>query len=76
MDLVDSVLLYLGYDDDPEMKRKIKLNIDAIKEFLMNAGANEDVIVTDLGIACISLGVNDLMNSSSEKLNFHLVFIQ
>lgn len=70
MDLVDSVLLYLGYDDDPEMKRKIKLNIDAIREFLMNAGANEDVIVTDLGIVCISLGVNDLMNSSSGEAKF------
>lgn len=70
MNLVDSVLLYLGYDDDPEIKRKIKLNIDAIKEFLINAGADKDVIATDLGIACISLGINDLMNFSSGEAKF------
>lgn len=46
----------------------------AVKGFMLNAGITETNLETELGIATLTVGVNDLWNLSPGEVKFSLAF--
>lgn len=73
--LLDKVKSMLGITiSDPDMDNNIKLNISAVKGFLINAGASLNVGENDVEISCIAIGVNDIMNQTAGEAKYSPAF--
>lgn len=46
----------------------------AVTGYMTNAGVSETNLYTDLGVACICIGVTDLWNLTSAEIKFSPVF--
>jgi hypothetical protein len=51
---------------DPNMSAKIL----AVKQYMINAGVAIEHVETELGIACLTVGVNDLWNLEPGEVKF------
>ena len=73
--LLEKVKTILGITiSDPDMDNNINLNILAVKGFLINAGAKENVGETEVEVSCIAIGVNDLMNQVAGQAKYSPAF--
>ena len=73
--LLEKVKTMLGITvSDPDMDKNINFNILAVKGFLINAGAKENVGETEVEVSCIAIGVNDLMNQSAGQTKYSAAF--
>ena len=64
--MINKIKLSLGIlSDDEELDSSINLKIQSIQGYLKNAGASDKAINSELGISCIAIGVNDLMNQQA-----------
>ena len=52
----------------------LKIKIAAVKAMMLNAGVTVENIETDLGVAVITVGVNDLWNLQPGEINFSPAF--
>ena len=52
----------------------LKIKIAAVKAMMLNAGVTVENIETDLGVAVITVGVNDLWNLQPGEINFSQAF--
>lgn len=52
----------------------LKIKIAAVKAMMINAGVTVENIETDLGVAVITVGVNDLWNLQPGEINFSQAF--
>jgi hypothetical protein len=59
-----------GTYNDPVLLPKVL----AVKSYMLNAGITAEQIEGDLGIACLTIGVNDIWNMASGELKFSSVF--
>lgn len=48
----------------------LKIYIDEVKQFLINAGVKRSVVESDRSVGCILIGVNDLWNYSVGDIKF------
>lgn len=48
----------------------LKIYIDEVKQFLINAGVKRSVVESDRSVGCILIGVNDLWNYSAGDIKF------
>lgn len=46
----------------------------AVKGYMLNAGITLEQIESDLGIVCLTIGVNDIWNLSSGEVKFSFAF--
>jgi len=46
----------------------------AVKSYLLNAGIEEELLLGELGVACIIVGVTDLWNLTSSEITFSPAF--
>ncbi len=60
--------------DDEEINTSIYLKILAVTNYLTNGGASVSSIESPLGIACIAIGVNDLMERKAGDVTFSPAF--
>lgn len=60
--------------DDPEFDTSLKLKIMATKQYLKNGGASEESLSTEIGISCIAIGSNDLLNEDAGETKFSPAF--
>lgn len=73
--LLNKVKSMLGITiSDPDMDNNIKLNISAVRGFLINAGASLTVGENDVEISCIAIGVNDIMNQTAGEAKYSPAF--
>lgn len=75
----DEVLKFVLEDlgittDDEEVIRNIEGKIRAVKQFLINAGMKIKDDNKEEVYACISIGVNDLLNNKSGETKFSPAF--
>ncbi|MDF2948166.1 MAG: hypothetical protein K0R07_176 [Sedimentibacter sp.] len=75
MALLDEVKNNLGITvSDANIDLSINSKITAVKLYLVNGGAVIEDIPTELEIACISIGVNDLLNNNAGETKFSPAF--
>ena len=74
--LVESVKDYLGITtDDEDVNRNISIKSEAVKNYLVKAGAKIDENnYSEEVIACIATGVNDLLNNKAGDTKFSPAF--
>ncbi len=73
--LVESVKDYLGITtDDEDLTRNIAIKSNAVKLYLVKAGAIIDDTYSEEVIACIATGVNDLLNNKAGDTKFSPAF--
>lgn len=53
---------------------QLQIKVTAVKEYMLNAGITQAQIETDLGIATLTIGVNDIWNLSSGEVKFSDAF--
>jgi hypothetical protein len=53
---------------------QLQIKTIAVKEYMLNAGVSQTRIETDLGIACITIGVMDLWNLTAGEVKFSTAF--
>lgn len=81
-EVVSDIMQHLSIaTDDPDVKNNIKMKAIAVLSYLKNAGYNaennaennNDILNNEL-IACISIGVNDLLNNKAGDTKFSPAF--
>lgn len=74
--LVESVKDYLGITtDDEDVTRNISIKSNAVKNYLIKAGATIGTIdYSEEVVACIATGVNDLLNNKAGDTKFSPAF--
>ncbi|EHI98039.1 hypothetical protein CDLVIII_1340 [Clostridium sp. DL-VIII] len=70
LDKVKQGLSVDGNDTDETLKVKIM----AVKQYMMNAGIAQTTIETELGIAALTIGVNDIWQLSPGEIKFSFAF--
>jgi hypothetical protein len=58
-----------NYNDDT-----LLVKVLAVKQYMLNLGIPSEQIETDLGVAALTVGVNDLWNISSGDVSFSRAF--
>lgn len=56
--------------DDEDINISIRLRLNTIVGYLINGGASETSIISDSGIGCIAIGVNDLLSNEAGGVKF------
>lgn len=75
MDILDAVKNNLGISViDEGIDSNITSKINAVKIYLVNGGAEITETPSELEIACISIGVNDLLNNNAGETKFSPAF--
>lgn len=59
-----------GTDNDSDLKIKTM----AVKQYILNAGVTQTALETELGIAALTMGVNDIWNLAQGKVRFSFAF--
>lgn len=57
------------YTDDT-----LKIKVMAVKQYMLNAGVSQSVLETDLGIATLTIGVNDIWSLGPGEIKFSFAF--
>lgn len=78
-DLTKKILNYLSIvTDDVDVITNIKLKIATVKEYLISGGASQlkgdTAELKENAIACIAIGVNDLLNNKAGDTKFSPAF--
>ena len=61
--------------DDEDVNAQLSLKIKAVTLYLIDGGADiTNVNITDKDIACVAMGVNDLLNNNSGTTSFSPAF--
>ncbi len=60
---------------DADFDSSLKTKIIAVEMYLYNAGASEETIKSQLGLMCVSVGVNDLLNQGAGETKFSPAFV-
>lgn len=60
--------------EDTDFDLSLKTKIIAVEMYLSNAGASPETIGSQLGLMCVSVGVNDLLNQGAGETKFSPAF--
>lgn len=58
--------------DDPDFNMKLTIKMMAVEQYLLGAGATN--LENELGIMCVAVGVNDLLNEGAGETKFSPAF--
>ncbi|MDP4144157.1 MAG: phage gp6-like head-tail connector protein [Bacillota bacterium] len=59
-----------GTDNDNALRIKVM----AVKQYMLNSGVTSEAIQTELGIATLTIGVNDIWNLDPGEIKFSYAF--
>lgn len=60
--------------EDRDFDLSLETKIIAVETYLTNAGASKETIESQLGLMCVSVGVNDLLNQGAGETKFSPAF--
>lgn len=60
--------------EDADFDLSLVTKITAVETYLANAGAKVETIGSQLGLMCVSIGVNDLLNQGAGETKFSPAF--
>ena len=70
---VEAIKKALGITiDDVDFDMKLTIKMMAVEQYLVNAGATN--LYNELGIMCVAVGVNDLLNEGAGETKFSSAF--
>lgn len=72
-ELLEKVKTGLGITS-PYTDGTISIKAIAVKQYMLNAGVTNEIIETELGIAALTVGVNDIWNLKSGEVAFSPAF--
>ncbi len=73
--MLNDVKSYLGITaEDSDLDSSINLKISAVKSYLITGGAAVKTLESEIGTACIAIGVNDLLNQKAGESKFSPAF--
>ncbi len=73
--MLEDIKKILGItSDDEDINRQLELKINAVVDYLANAGASYSAIQSNAGITCVALGVNDLLNNKAGETKLSPAF--
>jgi Trp operon repressor len=73
-ELLRQVKIGLNADDNEDNDNNLRIKTIAVKQYLLNAGVSQDQVATQLGVATITIGVNDIWDLTSGSLVFSGLF--
>lgn len=73
-ELLEKVKIGLNADDSNDNDNNLLIKTIAVKQYMINSGVSENQIETDLGIATLTIGVNDVWDLTSGGLKFSILF--
>lgn len=75
MAVLNDIKSYLGImAEDADLDSSINLKIIAVKNYLKTGGAVNETLESEIGVACIAIGVNDLLNQKAGESKFSPAF--
>lgn len=73
-ELLEKVKIGLNADDTDDNDNNLLLKTIGVKQYMMGSGVSEEQIETELGIATLTIGVNDVWDLTSGGLKFSALF--
>lgn len=73
-ELLEKVKIGLNADDTNDNDNNLLLKTIGVKQYMINSGVSEEQIATELGIATLTIGVNDVWDLTSGGLKFSTLF--
>lgn len=73
-ELLEKVKTGLNADDSNDNDSNLKIKIMAVKQYMISSGVNEENVQTDLGVATLTIGVNDIWDLTPGELKFSGIF--
>jgi len=72
-ELLEKVKAGLGLSGE-HTDTSISIKMLAVKGYMINAGVSVEQVETDLGVACLTVGVNDIWDLTSGEVKFSPAF--
>lgn len=73
-ELLSKVKIGLDANDTEDNDGNLLIKTIAVKQYMLNSGVSEEQIETELGIATLTIGVNDIWNLTPGALGFSTLF--
>lgn len=72
--ILEKVKIGLNADDSNDNDNGLLIKIMAVKQYMLNAGITKEAIETELGIATLTIGVNDIWLLTPGEIKFSYAF--
>lgn len=73
-ELLEKVKIGLKADDSDYNDPDLLIKTIGVKQYMINAGISVEQIETELGIATLTMGVNDIWDLTPGELKFSAIF--
>ena len=73
-EILEKVKIGLNADDSEDNDNGLSIKTIGVKQYMLNSGVSQSQIETDLGIAALTIGVNDVWDLTSGALKFSPLF--
>lgn len=73
-EILEKVKLGLNADDNTDNDNNLLIKVIGVKQYILNSGVSQEQIETDLGIATLTIGVNDIWDITPGELKFSTIF--
>lgn len=74
IELLEKVKAGLSADDSIDDDNSLLIKTIGVKQYMINSGISEEQIATELGVATLTIGVNDIWDLTSGALKFSMLF--
>lgn len=73
-EILEKVKIGLNADDSNDNDNGLLIKTIAVKQYMLNSGVSQEQIESELGIATLTIGVNDIWTIDSGSLKFSVIF--
>jgi len=73
-ELLEKVKMGLNADDNTDNDNNLLIKVIGIKQYMINSGVSQEQIETELGVATLTIGVNDAWDLTPGALKFSGLF--
>jgi len=74
-EILEKVKIGLNADDSDDNDSGLLIKTIGVKYYMLNSGVSQEQIETELGIATLTIGVNDIWDLTPGDLKFSSLFI-
>ncbi|NOW07852.1 phage gp6-like head-tail connector protein [Clostridium beijerinckii] len=73
-EILEKVKIGLKADDSDYNDSELLIKTIAVKQYMLNAGITQIALESELGIATLTIGVNDIWSLESGEIKFSFAF--
>ncbi len=73
-ELLEKVKIGLNADDSEDNDNGLSIKAIGVKQYMLNSGVSQEQVETELGVAALTIGVNDIWDLTSGALKFSPLF--